>query len=195
MVDVGGGVGGFALQLLKLYPRLKFVVQDRAEVLKQAETDFWPKHAPEAIQSGRVVLQELDFFQVNPVKGAAVYWLRGILHDWSDEYCVQILSRLRSSMAPFSRILLCDQLMNTTYGCRELQSAPAPLPANYGYYQRYCHQRDMGVMGIINGIERTPDQLQNIIKRADLKLEKIWECRSMVAITEVRLPEQNGVPF
>lgn len=38
--------------------------------------------------------------------GADVYWLRYILHDWSDEYCVRILSRIKESMGRKSRILI-----------------------------------------------------------------------------------------
>ena len=43
------------------------------------------------------------------------------------------------------------------------------------------------MMGIINGIERTPLQFKSIVEKAGLRLEKIWECRSVVGIVEVRL--------
>lgn len=94
-------------------------------------------------------------------------------------------------MVPRSRILICDQVMNTTNGCAEFRSAPKPLLANYGYYTRYSHQRDLCVMGTINGIERTRAQFKVLIENAGLKLEKIWECRSQVSIIEVRL---RGAP-
>ena len=67
------------LQLLPVYPQLKFVVQDRLENVKQGETEIFPREAPEAIPSGRVKFMVHDFFHENPVKGADVYWLRGIL--------------------------------------------------------------------------------------------------------------------
>ncbi|KAL6231241.1 hypothetical protein BDW75DRAFT_220708, partial [Aspergillus navahoensis] len=185
VVDVGGGVGGFVLQLLPAYPQLRYIVQDRAEVLQQAQEEIWPVEGSEAVADGRVQFMEHDFFQPNPVKGADVYWLRGILHDWSDSYCVQILSALRASMAPTSRILVCDQVMNTTAGCEEIPPAPSPLPANYGYYMRYPHHRDLAMMSIINGIERTPAQFAELVKRAGLKVNKIWNCRSMVGIVEI----------
>ncbi|KAL3431736.1 S-adenosyl-L-methionine-dependent methyltransferase [Aspergillus tetrazonus] len=187
VVDVGGGVGGFVLQLLPAYPQLRYIVQDRAEVLQQAQEEIWPVEAPEAVADGRVQFMEHNFFQPNPVKGADVYWLRGILHDWSDSYCVQILSALRTSMAPTSRILVCDQVMNTTAGCDEIPPAPSPLPANYGYYMRYPHHRDLAMMSIINGIERTPAQFTELVKQAGLKVNKIWNCRSMVGIVEIGL--------
>ncbi|KAL2812961.1 S-adenosyl-L-methionine-dependent methyltransferase [Aspergillus granulosus] len=187
VVDVGGGVGGFALQLLPAYPKLKCVVQDRAEVVQRAEDEIWPREAPEILGEERIQFMEHNFFQPNPVKGADIYWLRAIIHDWSDDYCIKILSAIRVSMAPTSRILVCDQVMNTTSGCEEIPPAPSPLPANYGYYMRYPHHRDLAMMSIINGIERTPAQFADIVQRSGLKVNKIWNCRSMVGIVEIGL--------
>lgn len=48
------------------------------------------------------------------------------------------------------------------------------------------------MMGIINGIERTPDQLRAIVEKSGLKIEKVWECRSQVPIVEVRLASEKG---
>lgn len=91
-------------------------------------------------------------------------------------------------MGPNSRIIIADQVMNTVLGCKEIESAPWPLPANYGYFQRYSHQRDLAMMGIINGIERTPEEFKTIIEAAGLKLSKIYECRSPVSLVEAVLP-------
>ncbi|EOD45656.1 putative o- protein [Neofusicoccum parvum UCRNP2] len=191
VVDVGGGVGGFSLQLSHLYPHLNFVVQDRAPVLRQAQDTVWPEENPSALSQGRVTFTPHDFFSANPVQHAEVYWLRYILHDWSDEYCVQILSAIRQSMGPRSRILICDQVMNTTLGSPELPPAPKPLPANWGYYTRYSHQRDLAMMAIINGIERTPAEFRAVVARAGLRLRKIWDCRSQVSLVEVVLPDSE----
>ncbi|KAK2834889.1 hypothetical protein FQN49_006815 [Arthroderma sp. PD_2] len=187
VVDVGGGVGGFVLQLLDLYPKLRFVVQDREENVRQGETEVFPREAPDALLSKRVEFMAHDFFQENPVKGAEVYWLRGILHDWSDTYCIKILESIRKAMGPESKILVCDPVMNTTFGCPEIPPAPYPLPANYGYHVRYCHNRDLGLMSTINGIERTPAQFKDLFAQAGLRLKKFWPVRSMVGIVEVGL--------
>ncbi|KAK4695820.1 hypothetical protein P7C71_g1995, partial [Lecanoromycetidae sp. Uapishka_2] len=79
VVDVGGGVGGFLIQLSHLYPSLNFVLQDRAPVLHMAEKEVWPKENPSALSQKRVKFMQHDFFQPNPVRGAEVYWLRSIL--------------------------------------------------------------------------------------------------------------------
>ncbi|KAI1779177.1 S-adenosyl-L-methionine-dependent methyltransferase [Hypoxylon cercidicola] len=128
-----------------------------------------------------------DIFTPNPVRGADVYWLRAILHDWSDDYCIGILKSIKESMGPKSRILICDPVMNTTFGCPEIRAAPSPLLSNYGYHGRYYHNRDLGLMATMNGIERTPAELKELFEKAGLRLVKFWETRSMVGITEVGL--------
>ncbi|KAF2199794.1 S-adenosyl-L-methionine-dependent methyltransferase [Delitschia confertaspora ATCC 74209] len=188
VVDVGGGVGGFCIQLSHLYPNLNFVVQDRAPALQQAQNQVWPKESPQALADGRVQFITHDFFNENPVKGADVYWVRYIMHDWSDSYCTQILSSIARAMSPHSRLLICDQVMNTTHGCDDIPSAPKPLPANYGYFTRYSHQRDVAMMALINGIERTPEEFRGIAESAGLVVRRFVGCRSQVGLVECVLP-------
>jgi hypothetical protein len=93
-------------------------------------------------------------------------------------------------MKPGSRVLICDQVMNTTAGfAGRIASAPDPLPANYGYFTRYSHQRDIAMMSIINGIERTPAEFRDIIERSGLVMSRIYDCRSRVSLVECVLPD------
>ena len=64
--------------------------------------------------------------------------MRFIVHDWSDEYCVKILTQLSAAAAPDTTLLLLDSIV--PLACRDpdtkekengLQEAPAPLLANY----------------------------------------------------------------
>lgn len=87
-------------------------------------------------------------------------------------------------MGQKSRVLICDQVMNTTLGNPALTSAPSPLPANYGYHTRFSHSRDITMMASINGIERTPEQFGDILAAAGLKIKQIWACRSQVSLIE-----------
>ncbi len=67
------------MQLSRRYPDLRLVVEDRGPVLKQAQSEVWPRDHPEALKDGRVTFIEHDFFNKNPVEGADVYFLRYIL--------------------------------------------------------------------------------------------------------------------
>lgn len=99
-------IGGFCLPLSHIYPDLNFVIRDRAPALKRGETQIWPAENPTALKAGRVKFVPHDFFEDNPVKNADVYWLRYIIHDWSDDYCVRILKAIKSAMGPRSRLLI-----------------------------------------------------------------------------------------
>ena len=92
-------------------------------------------------------------------------------------------------MAPHSRLLIVEQVMNSTLGSEELKSAPAPLPANYGYHARFSHSRDITMMASINGIERTPEEFKFILHAAGLKIKQVWEVRSQVSLIEAVLAE------
>ena len=78
VVDVGGGVGSMCLDLAKVLPDLRFVVEDLPVHIKEARA-VWDAEVPGAVDSWRVQLTVHDFFTVQPVKGAAVYLLRNIL--------------------------------------------------------------------------------------------------------------------
>ena len=44
------------------------------------------------------------------------------------------------------------------------------------------------MMTIINGIERTPAEFQDIVERAGLVINRIYDCRSQVSLVECMLP-------
>ena len=82
------------------------MLQDRAPAIGKAKAEIWPQENPDAVAAGKIDFVVHDFFEKNPTPEADVYWLRYILHDWSDDYCVQILSRIKESMGRRSRILI-----------------------------------------------------------------------------------------
>jgi len=106
VVDVGGGVGGMSLDLAKRSPQLRFVLQDRAPVIQQAEI-VWEREFPEALETRRMKMMEHDFF-IEPIKFAEVYLFRYVFHDWPDDDCITILKHLHDAMGPNSRILTAD---------------------------------------------------------------------------------------
>jgi len=53
---------------------------------------------------------EHDFFQTQPLKDVSVFFMRHILHDWADSYCVKILRQLRDAASPTTRLFAMDKL-------------------------------------------------------------------------------------
>lgn len=184
VVDVGGGAGGTSLDLSRKFPNLSFVVEDRPSTIQQAEY-VWAHEYPQAIQTGRVKLVPHNFFSKQPIRGAEVYFMRYILHDWPDDECVTILSHLCDAMSPTSKLLIVDKVLNTSVGSDQLKPAPFPLPANYGVAQAFGNLHDLAMMACHNGMERTPEMLEAVAQRAGLKITKILESRSTMSIIEM----------
>lgn len=76
MNDFGGGIGSILLEIAKTYPHLRLILQDLPGQIELAETQYWPKEYPEAIEKGRVKFKAVDFFTESPVPGCDVYYVR-----------------------------------------------------------------------------------------------------------------------
>ncbi|KAF7377233.1 S-adenosyl-L-methionine-dependent methyltransferase [Mycena sanguinolenta] len=174
VVDVGGGVGTLSLTLAAQFPQLKFVVQDQENVIEQGKK-VWNEKMPNAISSGQVTLQDLcdsvhDFFTPQPQTGAAVYLMKFILHDWSTEYCIKILTQLSEAAAPTSTLLLLERLLPLAVHDPEtsedgLQEAPEPLLANYGGANDRGYMADFVMFLMFNSQERTRKQFTDLLTR------------------------------
>ena len=163
-VDVGGSAGHISFEMAKKYPELKAIVQDLPEM-----TGPFNAALPEELKD-RVIFEEHDFFtpQARP---ADIFFLKFILHDWSDPYAIEILKNIVPAMTkPNSRIMLMDFVLpplNTT-----------PLPV-----ARMIYGADMQMGSIFNSKERSVEDWTKLVKEADEKLE----------IMNVHV--QQGAPF
>lgn len=102
LVDVGGSTGQILDDFRKAVPEYtgRLVLQEQLHVIEAASTMGL---------DSRIELQAHDFFAEQPMKGARAYFLRSVLHDWSDEEARKILLRLKDAMEPgYSKILLSE---------------------------------------------------------------------------------------
>lgn len=105
VVDVGGSHGKVSIDLAKEYPDLHFVVQDLPKVIEEAK-----KELPEEL-AGRIEFMAHDFFTEQPVKNADIFYLRWVLHDWSDKYCIKILRSLIPAFKPGVKLVLSERCL------------------------------------------------------------------------------------
>ena len=132
-VDVGGGYGHQAREVLRRFPELqgRVVLQD---------THGAAIESAKSIEGLKVVYH--DFTKAQPIKGACVYYMRNILHDWPDQACYDILSQLKDAMAPDSVILL-DELLLQDLGAHWYgASFDLLMMANYGARERSLAEWD-----------------------------------------------------
>lgn len=101
--DVAGGIGTLLAAILERRPRARGVLVDAPEVLTEAEPFLRSRGVADRVQ--RVAG---DLFGELSAQ-ADVYVLKWILHDWSDEACLEILRRLRATMPAGARVVAIDQ--------------------------------------------------------------------------------------
>lgn len=148
VVDLGGGRGRLLIELLRRWPHLHGTLFDVPHVIEAAR--------PYIEASGfaaRATLQGGDFFRAVP-DGADVYVLKHVLHNWSDERAVELLSRSREAMSEHGRVLVVEGVL-------------LPTPA-----RGMSRLMDLEMMVLFgDGRERSKADMKRLFDRAGLKLE------------------------
>lgn len=93
--------------MARQFPSLRFIIQDYGPTCEVGEAALPPE------LNGRITFQPHDFFQRQPKQfaGKVVYYLRMILHDWSDKYAAMIIRPLVENMKTGDRIIINDRLV------------------------------------------------------------------------------------
>lgn len=160
MVDVGGGPGQELVGLKERCSKLpgRFILQDLPITLNGIE------RLPSGVEK-----MPHDFFTPQPITGARVYFLRDIMHNWSDANCTLILRNLCAAMEKGYSTLLVDQYV--------LPSQNVDLRAA---------EMDILMMLHTSGIQRTIPMWEALFEGAGLRLVKVWESRTgMESVLEV----------
>jgi hypothetical protein len=154
VVDVGGGQGSLVTAVLRRNPHLTGGVFDQAHVVPPA---------PEGLE-GRWTSTAGSFF--DEVPAADCYLLKWILHDWSDDECVQILSRCRESLADGGVVLVVE------------------LALGRPGYERQTAFMDLNMMVGLGGRERTETEYAALFDTAGLRLTRTLETGTPYSLFE-----------
>ena len=144
--DVGGGRGQLLAAILDRRPGARGILIESPEVLAGAEELLRSRGLADRVECRPGDLMgDLD-------AGADLYVLKWILHSWSDEACVGLLSRLRATMPEGARVLVIDQHLE-----RNRPNAVTPLA-------------DLHMLVISEGgRERSPDDVRWLLGEAGLR--------------------------
>jgi len=213
IIDTGGGHGGLVLSLAKILLKCHFLIQDLPEVVLVAERNV-ESSLPGALEAGRIRVQEYDFFKPQPkATKDAVWTLRYILHNWSDDNCIKILRNIRSAAGPENKILIIERVevpATVSHGCStvgadginntndangslppkpELRLADAPsfVPANYGASAKMPLALGLHMMATHNSYDRTMSEWERIIRRSGLEIAKVHTLRAFTSVIECRV--------
>ncbi|XP_072850602.2 acetylserotonin O-methyltransferase [Pogona vitticeps] len=143
--DLGGGSGALAKECISLYPNSMVTVFDLPKVVERA------KKQPMSSDKRRITFKEGDFFK-DPVPEADLYILARILHDWEDEKCLQLLTKLHQACRPGGGVLVIEMLLN------EDRCGPFEV-----------HLHSLLMLVLTEGKERTPSEYKALITTAGFK--------------------------
>lgn len=159
VMDVGGGHGGFLVEVLKNHPTVHGILYDQAHVARGA------RRLAEGGVVARAEVVSGNFFESVP-RGADVYIVKRVLHDWDDEKCVKILKHCRAVMPPHGRVLVIDAV---------LAAGNAP---------DFAKVVDLMMMSVSTGRERTEPEFRALYAAAGLELTRVIPTPSMLSIVE-----------
>ncbi|KAI1654256.1 S-adenosyl-L-methionine-dependent methyltransferase [Daldinia decipiens] len=150
LVDVGGGRGHDVVEFYKRFPDVEgeLILQDQQLVLDSSVADL-----PATVKKYPV-----DFFKEAPVKGARIYYMKYVLHDWQDDACVQILKNVAAAMTKGYSYLVINDMILPEEGCHL-------FPAQW----------DILLFLVISSQERVASQWKDLLPAAGLAIEGLYQ--------------------
>ncbi|GMG30691.1 unnamed protein product [Aspergillus oryzae] len=150
IVDVGGNQGVDLQRFADTFPELEceLILQDLPETIAGIPGQLDSRIKPTAH----------DFFTEQTAKGADIYYLKSILHDWDDVASRKILSNIANVMQPHSRLLINEMIL-----------------ANVNESMIRSNM-DMLMLFFTNGMERTQTQWNELLATVEppLELVQVW---------------------
>jgi hypothetical protein len=148
LVDIGGSLGHDLEEFNRKHPKVpgRLILQDLQSVLVQIN-----------YLDDRIERMAYDFFTENPIKGSRAYYMHSVLHDWPDDVCHKILTRVTQAMKPgYSRLLVNENV----------------IPAMGADWQATAE--DIMVLITSSSLERTERNWRDLLEGAGLRICGIW---------------------
>ncbi|PYH85720.1 methyltransferase [Aspergillus uvarum CBS 121591] len=147
LVDVAGRRGHDIAAFQTKFPDApgRLVLEDLSQVLESAVVHPKIDHI------------SFDLFKPQPIQGARTYYLKFILHDWSDEDCRRILRHVGAAMKKGYSKLIIEEFVLADRDCDM-------LPAMW----------DWEMLIFCNSMERTADRWRKLIGSAGFRVVKFW---------------------
>jgi hypothetical protein len=105
VVDVGGGMGGFLVAIIRAHPQVRGILLDLPRVVAGA-----PGFLADFPEGERIEVLDGDLFTAVP-SGADAYMYSTVLRCFDDEPCVLALRAAAAAMAPGGRVLALEMVL------------------------------------------------------------------------------------
>jgi hypothetical protein len=161
IADIGGGEGLLLSSILYKNPKLHGILFDLPEGVIHAKGIIFKYGISE-----RLTIKTGSFFEGAPA-GADGYMLKNVIHNWSDEECILILTSIRSVLPANGKILIIEMIV-------EEDNKPS-----------FAKLIDIQMMVFMqSGRERTRKEYKELLNRAGLKITNVTPTVSPLFIIE-----------
>ncbi|XP_044147515.1 acetylserotonin O-methyltransferase-like [Bufo gargarizans] len=103
--DLGGCTGSLAKQLVSIYKESTVTIMDLPKVVQAAKKHFVTD------KEQKIHFLEGDFFN-DPLPEADLFIVSRIIHDWTEEKCIKLLTKMYHSCRPGGGVLIVEFLLN-----------------------------------------------------------------------------------
>ncbi len=163
IVDVGGGDGTLLAAILEKHAGVRGIVYDLDHVVARTRTRL----AGTPLEK-RIAVETGSFFDTIPT-GGDTYLMKHILHDWSDEQCVQILRHCRRAIPATGRLLIVEAVI---------------APGNDPGFEKLL---DIEMIAITEGgRERTEKQFAALFDASGFRLQRVVTTEGPPRVVEAR---------
>ncbi|CAK7216700.1 hypothetical protein SCUCBS95973_002895 [Sporothrix curviconia] len=189
--DMGCADGGIMSLVKAKVPSLHIVCQDLAVAIPMAQQTFASAH-PGAAEHGEVEFIEHDFFQTQKTE-ADVYWLRGVLHDYTDAECVQVLRQIAPQLQRnhSARVLINEIVKPSLVVSDEQRDQPASslVSRKQSAFLEMSSLMQLHTTAFLNGKERSYDDFAQLFADAGYRIVRYNRLHVFTAIIEICLSQ------
>jgi O-methyltransferase/methyltransferase family protein len=146
IADIGGGHGRLLGAMLRTSRDARGILFDLPVVCAGAGATL-----SDAGVADRVTVVSGSFFRDVP-RGAQLYVLKSIIHDWDDDSALHILANCRAAMTRDARLLLVERLIGERNEADEAKLF------------------DVNMLAMLGGRERTADEYRVLLESAGLRM-------------------------
>lgn len=161
LCDIGGGHGHLISNLLAKYPHMRGTVLELESVTKNRDLLQTVKLGVD----DRCLYCEGDMFREVP--SADAYIMKMILHDWSDDECVKILSNIRKACPKEGKVFIAEHLITD--------------PETPHFSKLF----DIHMMCVASGRERTVEEYSSLLEQAGWKyVQTLHPSSGLISVIE-----------
>jgi hypothetical protein len=159
VADLGAGDGTLCAGLLVRFPGLRAIILEQASVIGQVRQAMRDRGLAD-----RCNILEGSFLERVP-RGADLYILKSVVHNWDDDAAVRILANCREAMSSGARLLVIERAMKET----DLLGAAV---------------RDLTMLVLFGSMDRTTGEYRELVERAGFRVTRVAAGPSGICVLE-----------